>query len=841
MINIEIDGKPVATERGTTVMDAANKLGVYIPHFCYHKKLSIAANCRMCLVEVEKAPKPLPACATPVAEGMKVRTHSDMAIKAQQGVMEFLLINHPLDCPICDQGGECQLQDLAVGYGGSASRYQEPKRVVMHKDIGPLISTEEMSRCIQCTRCVRFGQEIADVMELGMAFRGEHAEIVSFVDRTVDSELSGNMIDLCPVGALTSKPFRYTARNWELSRRKSVSPHDGLGSNLAVQVKDNKVLRVLPVENEAVNECWISDKDRFSYEGLNAPERLTKPMLKQDGKWIEVEWQAALEYVANGLRQIKAEHGAEQIAALATPHSTLEEIYLLQKLLRGLGSNNIDFRLRQSDFSADGKQTEKYSPPNLPVKTHPLPNPPLEGEGAIVPSPSGGRLGWGRGFLPWLGMPVSDINTRDRFLIVGSFLRKDHPLLAQRVRQAVKKGAQANIVHASDDELLMPIANKAIVAPSELVSVLAQILHVLVADKSVPLLGAPLPRDIQKIIDVVQPSAQALAIAHSLASGERVAVLLGNFAQQHPQAVQISLLAEQIATLCGAKFGYLGEAANSVGAYLAGALPAGNMGTVQGMNAAQMLASPRKAYILLNVEPELDMHDAQQAMAAMHAADMVVAMSAYKHHATEYADVLLPIAPFTETSGTFVNTEGRVQSFRGAVKPLGETRPAWKVLRVLGNLLNVAGFDYDSSEAVRDEVLPGSKLAEHNVTDKLNNHITGVALQALVSSNQAGLQRISDVPIYFADAVVRRAASLQMTHDAAVPGVAMHSSELQKLNVRAGDLVNVHQGKARVRLIARADDSMPVATARVAAGHFLTAELGAMFGTITVEAIGDNA
>jgi NADH-quinone oxidoreductase subunit G len=804
MINIEIDGKPVASERGATVMDAANKLGVYIPQFCYHKKLSIAANCRMCLVEVEKAPKPLPACATPVTEGMKVHTHSAMAIKAQQGVMEFLLINHPLDCPICDQGGECQLQDLAVGYGGSASRYQEPKRVVMHKDIGPLISTEEMSRCIQCTRCVRFGQEIADVMELGMAFRGEHAEIVSFVDRTVDSELSGNMIDLCPVGALTSKPFRYTARNWELSRRKSVSPHDGLGSNLAVQVKDNKVLRVLPVENEAVNECWISDKDRFSYEGLNAPERLTKPMLKQDGKWIEVEWQAALEYVANGLRQIKAEHGAEQIAALATPHSTLEEIYLLQKLLRGLSSGNIDFRLRQSDFSSDGKHA-----------------------GA-----------------PWLGMQIAEINTRDRFLIVGSFLRKDHPLLAQRVRQAVKKGAQANIVHASDDELLMPIAHKAIVAPSELVNVLAQILQVLTADKSVPLLGAPLSRDIQKIIDVVQPSAQALAIAHSLATGERTAVLLGNFAQQHPQAVQISLLAEHIATLSGAKFGYLGEAANSVGAYLAGALP-----DTGGMNAAQMLASPRKAYMLLNVEPELDMHDAQQAMAAMHAADMVVAMSAYKHHATEYADVLLPIAPFTETSGTFVNTGGRVQSFRGAVKPLGETRPAWKVLRVLGNLLGVAGFDYDSSESVREEVLPGSKLAEQNVADKLNNHIAGVALQAIPPTplSQRGgaqpgrFQRISDVPIYFADAVVRRAASLQMTHDAAIPGVAMHSSELQKLNVRAGDLVNVHQGKARVRLIARADDSMPVATARVAAGHFLTAELGAMFGTITVEAIGDSA
>jgi len=783
MINIEIDGKSVETERGTTVMDAAHKAGVYIPHFCYHKKLSIAANCRMCLVEVEKAPKPLPACATPAAEGMKVRTHSEMAVKAQKGVMEFLLINHPLDCPICDQGGECQLQDLAVGYGGSESRYQEPKRSVMHKDIGPLVSTEEMNRCIHCTRCVRFGQEIAGLMELGMAFRGEHSEIMSFVNSSVDSELSGNMIDLCPVGALTSKPFRYTARNWELSRRKSVSPHDGLGSNVAVQVRDNKVLRVVPIENDAINECWLSDKDRFSYEGLNVPERLTKPMLKQDGKWIEVEWQAALEYVANGLRQIKTSAGAEQIAALATPHSTLEELYLLQKLLRGIGSHNIDFRLRQSDFTADGKQAG----------------------------------------VPWLGMPVAEINTCDRFLIVGSFLRKDHPLLAQRFRHAVKKGAQASIVHASDDELLMPVASKAIVAPSELANTLAQILKALAVEKSVSLSS-----EVQKAVEAVQPSEQARAIARSLASGERVAVLLGNFAQQHPQAAQIALWVGQIAALCGAKFGFLGEAANSVGGYLAGAVPF--IKGAAGMNATQMLASPRKAFILLNVEPELDMHDPQQAMAAMNAADMVVALSAYKHRASDYADVLLPIAPFTETSGTFVSTEGRAQSFRGAAKPLGETRPAWKVLRVLGNLLSVPGFDFDSSEAARDELLAGLSLA-----DQMDNRVTGIALQTVKCGNIQGLQRVSDVPIYSADALVRRSASLQQTQDAATPCVLMHSSDLNKTGAHSGDTVIVSQGKATVRLVAKANDSLPVGTVRVAAGHPATAGLGAMFGTITVE------
>jgi NADH-quinone oxidoreductase subunit G len=783
MINIEIDGNPVQTERGSTVMDAAHKAGVYIPHFCYHKKLSIAANCRMCLVEVEKAPKPLPACATPAADGMKVHTHSEMAVKAQNGVMEFLLINHPLDCPICDQGGECQLQDLAVGYGGGASRYQEPKRSVIHKDIGPLVSTEEMNRCIHCTRCVRFGQEIAGVMELGMAFRGEHAEIMSFVNSTVDSELSGNMIDLCPVGALTSKPFRYTARNWELSRRKSVSPHDGLGSNLAVQVRDNKVLRVVPIENDEINECWISDKDRFSYEGLNSPERLTKPMLKQGGKWIEVEWQTALEYVANGLRQIASVHGVDQIAALATPHCTLEELYLLQKLVRGLGSNNIDFRLRQSDFSADGKQA-----------------------GA-----------------PWLGMPVAEINTRDRFLIVGSFLRKDHPLLAQRVRQAVKSGAKVNIVHSSDDDLLMPVANKSIVSPSEMVNALAQILKALIAEKS-----ATPSSEVQQVVDSVQPSEQARAIAVSLASGERSAVMLGNFAHQHPQASQIAMLSGQIAALCGAKFGFLGEAANSVGGYLAGAVPFA--GGTAGMNAAQMMAAPRKAYVLLNVEPELDMHDPQQAMAAINAADMVVSLSSFKHHANDYADVLLPIAPYTETSGTYVSTEGRVQSFRGAVKPLGDARPAWKVLRVLGNLLNVTGFDFDTSESVRDELLAGLKLA-----DKLDSRIVGVALQTAVAGNSQGMQRVSDVPIYYADALVRRATSLQSTRDAAVPTAQLRSSELNRIGAKSGDAVMVRQGNASVRLVAQANDALPAGTVRVAGGHPATAQLGAMFGTITVE------
>ncbi|MEO7107701.1 MAG: NADH-quinone oxidoreductase subunit NuoG, partial [Rhodoferax sp.] len=390
MIEIELDGKKVDIVEGSMIMHAAEKAGTYIPHFCYHKKLSIAANCRMCLVDVEKMPKPMPACATPVTQGMIVRTKSEKAIKAQKSVMEFLLINHPLDCPICDQGGECQLQDLAVGYGSSSSRYEEEKRVVFHKDIGPLISMEEMSRCIHCTRCVRFGQEIAGAMELGMSHRGEHAEIEAFVGLTVDSELSGNMIDICPVGALTSKPFRYSARTWELSRRKSVSPHDSTGTNLVIQVKNNTVMRVVPLENEAVNECWIADRDRFSYEALNSADRLTTPMLKQGGEWKSVDWQTALEYVAHGLQSIKASQGAASIGALVSPHSTLEELYLAGALVRGLGSENIDYRLRNADFAN---------------------------------SHAGARH---------LGMAIADLNNLERVLVVGSNLRKDHPLFAQR-------------------------------------------------------------------------------------------------------------------------------------------------------------------------------------------------------------------------------------------------------------------------------------------------------------------------------------------------------------------------------------------------------------------------
>jgi NADH-quinone oxidoreductase subunit G len=776
MPKITIDGRETEVQTGATVMDAANGLGIYIPHFCYHKKLSIAANCRMCLVQVEKAPKPQPACATPVTDGMKVFTHSDYAKQAQNGVMEFLLINHPLDCPICDQGGECQLQDLAVGYGKSASRYTEAKRVVLNKNLGPLISTD-MTRCIHCTRCVRFGQEVGGIMELGMIGRGEHAEIVAFVGKTVDSEISGNVIDLCPVGALTSKPFRYTARTWELSRRKSVSPHDSLGSNLIVQVKHDRVMRVLPLENDELNECWLSDRDRFSYEGLNSEERILHPMLKRDGRWHEVEWQVALEYVARELSEMRFKYDAREIGALASPHSTLEEMALLAKLMRSMGSDNVDFRLRHSDFSADGL----------------------------------------RAGAPWLGMKVSDLNGLDRVLLVGSFLRKDHPLIAARLRRAASRAKQEiNVLHCTDDDLLMSVANKAIVCPSGLAPGLAEITKAVAEAKH-----KPVPASLAGI----EVGPRAAAIAASLASGSNAGILLGNLAVQHPQAARLQLLAQMLAELLGARFGFFGEAANSVGGYLAGCVPSHG-----GMNARTMLEQPRRAYLLLNAEPDFDCHDPRAALRAMDSADLVVALASYRSFAADYADVLLPIAPFTETSGTFVNCAGQMQSFNGVVKPLGEARPAWKVLRVLGNLMSLQGFDYESTEAIRDETCRPEAVA-----GSLDNRLNGLALAAVGAPRADGLERIADVPAYFGDPIVRRAASLQRTREALPPRAWMSSTLAQELGAKPGERIRVRQGDGEAVVEIGIDERLPGRCVRLAAAHRHTANLGPMFGSVSVE------
>ncbi len=698
MVEIELDGQKVEVQEGCMVMHAAEKAGTYIPHFCYHKKLSIAANCRMCLVDVEKAPKPMPACATPVTQGMIVRTKSDKAIKAQQSVMEFLLINHPLDCPICDQGGECQLQDLAVGYGGSSSRYEEEKRVVMPKDVGPLVSMQEMSRCIQCTRCVRFGQEVAGVMELGMSHRGEHSEIETFVGQSVDSELSGNMIDICPVGALTSKPFRYSARTWELGRRKSVSPHDATGANLVVQVKNNKVLRVVPLENEEVNECWIADRDRFSYEALNSEERLTAPMLKQGGAWKEVDWQTALEYVANGLQGVKAQHGAAAIGTLASPHSTAEELFLAAALTRGLGSQNIDTRLRAADFQHDGT-------------------------------------------VRWLGTSIASLSDLQRVLLIGSNVRKDQPLLAQRLRQAARKGGKINALNAQAFDWAMPVANTLLADAAHWVQALADIAAAVgvITGAAAPVAGNA-------------NNAQAQAIAKSLTGGERKAVLLGNAAAHHAKASSLLSLANWIGTQTGASVGFLGEAANTVGAQVVGAVP------VQGgQTAAQMMSGHLKAVLLLNTEPAFDAAHGAAAAQALGKADMVVTLSPFKAN-MDISDVLLPISPFTETAGSFINTEGRVQSFHGVVKPLGETRPAWKVLRVLGSMLHVPGLTFETIEEVRAQAIPADVQA-------LLSNATSAAVDLTPATAEPAV-----AAIYQLDGLVRRASSLQLTADAKLQG-----------------------------------------------------------------------
>ena len=771
MVEIELDGKTVEVPQGSMVMHAANKLGSYVPHFCYHKKLSIAANCRMCLVEVEKAPKPLPACATPVTQGMKVFTHSAKAVEAQRSVMEFLLINHPLDCPICDQGGECQLQDLAVGYGKSNSRYDEEKRVVFHKNVGPLISMQEMSRCIHCTRCVRFGQEVAGVMELGMINRGEHSEISTFLGQTVDSELSGNMIDLCPVGALTSKPFRYEARTWELGRKRSVSPHDSLGANTTVQTKANKVMRVVALENEAINECWISDRDRFSYEGLNSQDRISTPMVKQGGQWLETDWQSALDYVAHSLKTISAESGAQSIGALAHPISSAEELHLLQKIVRGLGSDQIETRLRQTDIH-------------------------------------------GAASAPWLGMPVAHLSELDRALVIGSFLRKDQPVLTARLRTASKRGLQLSRIDAGGDDWLISATGIA-AAPSAWLNILSEVAFAVAKAKSV---SAP---DGTPNVPV---SDQAQKIADSLLSGTKVAVLIGSAAIAHPQASDLHVLSQFIAQQTGATLGFLPVGGNAVGASLVNA---------NGAGVESVLSGDRRAVVLMNLEPDFDLPNPEQARVALAKANTVIAMTAYKSaDLLELADVILPITPYTETVSTFVNAEGRAQTVQPSVKPLGDSRPAWKVLRVLGGLLNLDGFLFNLPEEVLGEALGDQYCTRLSNQSTINAVVNG----SLAPSNS--LERVTDINIYAGDQIVRRSSALQLTRDAKRANqVGLGQALFSEFSLKEGDVVRVTQGSQSIDLPATLELNLAPGAVRISAGTVASTRLGSMFGPVTVSKV----
>lgn len=737
MLQIEIDGKELSVEQGSTVMEAAHQIGTYIPHFCYHKKLSIAANCRMCLVEVEKAPKPLPACATPVTDGMKVKTNSPLAKKAQEGVMEFLLINHPLDCPICDQGGECQLQDLSVGYGQSAGRYQEEKRSVVGKDMGPLVSAQEMSRCIHCTRCARFTEEIAGYQEIGMANRGEFSEIMPYIGKTVESEISGNVIDLCPVGALTSKPFRYDARSWELSRRKSFSAHDALGTNLIVQVKDHRVRRVLPLENEAINECWISDKDRFSYEGLYHEQRLQKPKIKHGGQWHEVDWQTALEYAQKGIRGVSNDFGADAIGVLANPMSTVEELYLTKKLAHGLGIHSIDSRLQQQDLRFADKQ-----------------------QGAL-----------------WLGQSIADFAKSDAVLMIGADLRQEQPLLTARIRQSVKEGMSLFTLNAHEQTLHMK-AVQSIANPSDWAAKLAEILSAVKGEGLA--------------------SESAMAIATALKEQEAVSVVLGAAAQNHADFAHVYFVAQELAEATGAKLGILPQAANSVGADVLGFVPSNNGSDINAMFAK----ADKKAFVLLNVEPEIDVANVQAAKKALMSAQTVIAMAAFESEGLlELADVLLPITPFTETSGSFISMEGRLQSFHGVVRPLGEARPAWKVLRVLGNMLGVTGFEYNASEEVLSDAIDTAELA-----NRLNSRLTQ---SVATGAKQDALVRVGGVSIYSTDAISRRSAPLQATTHAQVPVAKVNAGTLAKLGVTEGSVQLATVGGDAITVTVAVDNQLP--------------------------------
>ena len=727
MVNIEIDGKRVQAKDGSMVIEAADDAGIPIPRFCYHKKLSIAANCRMCLVEVDKAAKPLPACATPVTEGMRVYTKSPRALDAQKGVMEFLLINHPLDCPICDQGGECDLQEMALGYGASNSRFMEKKRVVKDKDIGPLISTE-MTRCIHCTRCVRFGQEVAGVKELGATGRGEHMEIGTYVEKAMASELSGNVIDLCPVGALTSKPFRYTARVWELAQRDTIAPHDCVGSHLSVDVRGNKVMRFLPRENEEINETWISDRDRFSYAGLNSDERLRAPMIKKDGKWHEVDWTTAFEFMVAGLKPILTRYGATQLGALISPIATVEEMYLAQKLVRALGGDNIDHRLRQQDFSDQD----------------------------IAP------------LYPWLGQGIADLEKLDTALLIGSNVRKEQPIVGLRLRKAALHGASIMFVNAQRHDFNFPVKAQLTsgVAGMEhdLAALVKALLRITGASASL-FTGVSALQGLEALLANVTVTDAHADVAKRLHQSTRPTVLLGNQALAHPALSTLRALAGVIAQLSNAVLGYLPESGNSVGGWLAGALPhrgpAGKMSASQGLDASAMLDAGLKSYLLMGIEPEFDCANPETAMEALADADFVALLTVYKTDAMQqYADVLLPIAPFTETSGTLINAEGKWQSFAGVVAPLGEARPAWKVLRVIGNLFDLPGFEYMSSEDVRGEVRALVEATPESA--KADNTTPWRCPEAL---NTDATLRITAAPIYVVDAIVRRCDALQQTAD----------------------------------------------------------------------------
>jgi NADH-quinone oxidoreductase subunit G len=715
LVNIEVDGVAVKAPKGAMIIQATDAHAAYVPRFCYHEKLSIAANCRMCLVEVEKAPKPLPACATPVAEGMKVFTKSPKAIAAQKATMEFLLINHPLDCPICDQGGECELQDLAMGFGRDVARYSERKRVVKDQNLGPLVSTD-MTRCIHCTRCVRFGQEVAGIPELGTVGRGDRMQISTYIEKSVDHELSGNIIDLCPVGALNNKPYRYRARAWEMTQHPLVSPHDCAGSNLWGHVLRGKLMRVVPRSNEAINETWISDRDRWSCDGLYAPDRAMRPMIRDGGTWREVDWESALEAAAHGLQKVVREQGPGRLGVLVSPSATAEEAYLAARLARGLGSENVDHRLRRVDV-----RDQAGDPP-----------------------------------APTLGLPIADLERASAVLLVGCDVRREVPIIAHRIRKgAVRRGTRVSFVNPRPVDVLFPVeanfTSNGLGMAQHLAALLAAALRA--AGR------APAP-SVAQAIEAVTPGADHARVAAQLASGELRVILLGALAERHVAYSEIRALAAALAEVTGATLGHLPEGANAVGASLAGAVPHRGVGgrpvARPGLAATEMLGARLGAYVLVGGIEAADLA-APMAESALQAAECVVSLTPYAGpEQFACSSVILPVAAFAETSGTWVNVEGVWQSVPGAARPPGEARPAWKVLRVLGNLLALPGFEYLSPDEVREELR--REAGEVPVSPAGGTTFTAGRLATLDATREVGL--------YAVDAVVRRSAPLQQTREA---------------------------------------------------------------------------
>lgn len=786
---IEINGKKLEAELGAMIIEVADNFNIQIPRFCYHKKLSIAANCRMCLVEVEKSPKPLPACATPITEGMKIWTRSPKALTAQKSTMEFLLINHPLDCPICDQGGECELQDIAMGYGQDHSRYTEAKRVVKDKNLGPLISTD-MTRCIHCTRCVRFGSEVAGVRELGALGRGEHLEIGTYIERSVHSEVSGNVIDLCPVGALTSKPFRFRARGWELKQTASIAPHDGLGSNIFIHARNNQVMRVVPKENENINEVWISDRDRFSYEGLYSEERLQHPKIKQGKEWYTVSWQEALNHIAK-VWSLTEKNPNDSLGALISPNATLEECYLFQKLVRALGFHNIDHRLRQSDFRGQNES-------------------PL---------------------FPKLEIPIVEIEQQSATLLIGCDIHKEQPIIGLKLRKMTLNGGKALAINPLDVDFNFEIAAKTIVAQGDLVGGVARLIKAVIQEK-----GALNDSVALSALKAVSPLEEDVKLATHLIQGEKKLILVGAFTISHPHYSYIYQLISLLAELTGAKIGILPTSANHAGAWLAGCvphrLPGGRAASVTGLNTSEMGKAKLQKYLLFNVEPDFDCDQGVEIVQALRQASSVVAITSFESQTLqEVAEVLLPLAAFSEAPGTFINIEGQWQSFNAAVPPLGESQPGWKILCEMAKCYQLEGFEYENAMKVLAQIKD-----EMNVEYKISKEKNRVEdLPVLSRSDQ--IIRIAPIPLYATDGLVRRAKSLQKTQDAGKPLVYLNAALAKHLHLLQHKHVRVTVNDANIILPFVIDERIPDKTVMMSGGILETIKLGAPYTVVNLEGV----